>query len=156
MVVDKPATITYFFVNSGDAVAKNIRLEDSYPRNAFKGIDNVFADGTVALHVDELGIGKEISFNCTILPLMEGIYSSIRAEIRYLNGAVPLEDDEEYDDEEELFGYSSNPDELYILSEKDAYLSSTSIQWHESLTFLLLGGLSIIVPGITWMSTQPI
>ena len=157
MVVGKPTTITYFMVNSGDASAKNVHIEDSFPRKAFKGIDDTInSDGSVMFNIDELGIGKTISFNCTIIPQMEGIYSSNRAEITYYDGSVVLEDDEEYDEEDQLFGYSSSLGQLYILSENEAHFNSFSIQWKQSLMFLLFGGISVLVPGMAWRTSPKV
>ena len=156
VVVGTASVINYFVVNSGDASAMNVRVEDFYSPGVFSGIEggNLHANGTMLFYIPELGVGKDFSFNTTMVARVEGVYTPPRAEVEYYNGAVTLEHDEEFDEEDMLFGYSSTPGKLYIMTEEE-YLSNSTMQLHEVLAFLVLGGLSVLAPAAAWKNAPP-
>jgi hypothetical protein len=152
VIIGKETTFEYILVNLGDADAKNIQLKDIYNPKVFKFIENVQPNGSVLINIPNLGIGKELSYNVTLVPKIDAVYSTARAEVNYYNGAVSLEEDEEYDEEDLLVGQSSTIGKIYILSEEE-YLNSSSAYSNikEMIYFILLGGLSIAVPMVTWL-----
>lgn len=144
MIVDKEAIVKYMIVNLGDGEAKNIQLKDIYNPKVFNFIQNVHKNGSVLINVPKLGIGKEMTYNVTMVPKINAVYSTGRAEVEY-NGA-------EYNEEYQLLGRSSTLGTLYIMSEEE-YLNSSSvhIQIREIISFLVIGGLSVVVPLYAWM-----
>ena len=149
-MVGRPTVISYFLTNSGDASAMNIRLEDGFPEEAFDAVENISESGKVIFEIPEIPAGDAISLNCTIMPKMEGVYNSRRAEIDYYNGDVVLAHDEEYDDEDQMLGFSSSPGTLHIISEEQ-YLSSTGFKLQEPLIFLVFGAISVLTPFVLWV-----
>jgi len=152
--VDKPWTIHYFHVNTGDANAIDVTIMDMYDPKVFQGVENVNSQGHVSHTEPKLGVQKSFSFNVTVIPKVTGTYQTSRARVKYFNGGVPLEEDEEYDDEDLLTGYSSSPGPVQFLSAEEYLNSNYSIEVIKWACFLIMASATVLAPGLVWLQTS--
>lgn len=150
VVVNKEFAITYFLVNIGDAKAIDVMISDLYDTQLFEGVENIeTSSGTVKFVLPVLEVRKTMNFTVTLIPKAEGSYTISRAHIKYYNGAVVLEDDEEYDEEDMLLGYSSSIPQLNVLSSEE-YILSTSSHIFAWVSFALASCISVALPAMAW------
>jgi hypothetical protein len=150
LIVGNEWTVSYFLINIGDAKAIDVEVTDRWDPKYFQGVHNIDSiHGNVRFTIPALDIRKSQSFNVTLIPKAEGTYTSFRARIKYYNGGVHLQDDEEYDEEDLLVGHSSSPDQLNVIS-SDEYILSTSSHLLVWVGFVTAIFASVAVPAITW------
>jgi len=152
--VDRPWTINYFFVNTGDANAIDVTIMDMYDPKVFQGVENVNSQGHVSYTEPILEVQKSFSFNVTVIPKVTGTYQTSRARVKYFNGGVLLEEDEEYDDEDLLTGHSSSLGPVQFLSTEEYLNSNHSIGAVKWAFFLLMTSASVLAPGLVYLQAS--
>jgi len=152
--VNEPWTISYFHVNIGDAKAMDVTIMDMYDPRIFQPVsENVNSLGHVSFIKAELEVQKSFRFNVTVIPKATGTYHTSRAQVKYFNGGVRLEEDEEYDEEDLLTGHSSSLGPVQFLSNEE-YLNTISdigvITW---IIFIVTVSTTVLVPGFVWLQS---
>ena len=98
-------------------------------------------DGSISLHLDELGAGKHATFNVTVIPKLFGTYESTRARIKYSGGQASSSDfDIDSVDMGKRSGYSTSLGKIKILSEKE-YQKTKSIDYSSWLFYIVTIGI---------------
>lgn len=142
VVEGKSFVVNYLVVNSGEASAIGIEIQDKYNANSFDPDVNIDGDGNVFFKIEEIAPGGQYMFNVTVKPKLYGIYESTRARIKYRSeGEVEIEGIET----EFKNGFSTSLGRIRIISAVE-HERSQSYYVKEWLAFGLLYSIPTLLP----------